>query len=100
MQGRFRLNEGSDFRAVFNWPDGSGGNLDLTGYTVSAYKPTGLPGTDWITVAVTSASVGEITIDVPWTDAITAGTTLEFRVRVTDGSGFDDTTNQLQIYYQ
>jgi hypothetical protein len=35
MSDQFSLNWGSDFTVQFNWPDGAGGNANLTGYAVS-----------------------------------------------------------------
>jgi len=91
----FNINKGSDLTFSFNWPDGAGGNADLTGYTVSIYDETAnLIGN--ITAVLTTPNVGLITVTLEWVDAITVGVLESFSVKILLGS-LDVTTNKLWI---
>jgi len=99
MSDTFKVNKGSDFSASFNWPNGSGGNADLTGYTVAIYDAsTALTG--FITATLTTANVGLITVAITWSETFTTGRDMSFRVKITSPGGVDTTTNELFVLIQ
>jgi hypothetical protein len=99
MSDTFTPNLGSDLTFAFNWSDGAGGNADLTGFTADATDLSpGFEAAD-ITVSLTDAAEGEITVSVPWAaDRMSEGT--YFRVRITSADGERTTTNRLWIAYR
>ena len=98
LRDTFLINWGSDLTAVFNWPDGSGGDADLTGWTVDAIDVhPALVG--FLTVTLTDPPTGEITISVQWDDTMPYGRVMRFRVRISLG-GQEATTNRLWVKVQ
>lgn len=95
---QFTVNKGSDLTFQFNWPDGAGGNMDLTGYVVDLYDVSDKIRSD-STAVLTDATTGLITVSIPWVDTIFAGTEQSFRVRITLGDT-TTTTSQMKVIYQ
>jgi hypothetical protein len=98
MSDTFYVNRGTDLIFSFNWPDGAGGNANLTGFTVSAF------GADpylepYLTVTLANPATGLINGRVEWNNSFPESGPLGFRVRVTQGSN-DTTTNLLKVVYQ
>jgi hypothetical protein len=92
----FILHRGSDFRESLIWPDGNGGAANLTGFTVDA---TDVQADLQALLQVTSPmlSSGVINFGFDWVPTIKDGRRMYFRLRVTDPTGFDQTTNRLWI---
>jgi hypothetical protein len=92
----FILHAGSDFREQIVWPDGRGGAANLVGSTVAA---TDVETSLAPLLLVTSPDLANGVIDFgfEWTATIKTGKRMHFRLRVTDASGHDDTTNRLWI---
>jgi hypothetical protein len=99
MSDQFSLNWGSDFTVQFNWPDGAGGNANLTGYAVSLIDLHPALAGQLTATLVTPAS-GLIRLDLPWSDTLPRGRTASFRLRVTSPGGVDATTNLLWFAIQ
>lgn len=112
---QFEINRGSDLSFAFNWPDGAGGNADLTGYTVDIVFPqatvtSALSTTQTIDVtspapstalevsaALTTPSSGLITVTMQWNDALPLGNISSFRVRITAPDTTTTTTNEMRV---
>ena len=97
MSDTFYVNKGTDLTFSFNWPNGSGGNADLTGFTVSGYdveyylEP-------YLTLTLTNPSQGLITGRIEWNEALPEGRYVYFRVRIKQGEE-DVTTNRIWVQY-
>ena len=92
----FVVNWGSDLRVPFNWPNGAGGNANLTGYTLSVIDVhPSLVGR--VSATITDFPTGAILIALDWADTIERGRIGYFRLRVTSGAGIDATTNALWV---
>ena len=93
----FEVNAGTDLSFSIPWPDGAGGNADLSGYTLSVIdlhpSLTGL-----VTVTSADLSTGIVVVRVEWADATPVKTLLHFLVQVTLGAD-DTSTNRLKVYY-
>lgn len=96
MSDTIVINYGSDLNFTFNWPDGGGGNADLTGYTVALTDLSHAWLSDYVTSEVTDEGVGLITIDLQWHDKMPMGRVMHFRIAISQ-SGYDITTNRLWI---
>lgn len=98
MTDTFYVNRGTDLNFSFNWPDGAGGNADLTGFTVAAFdvNPRLAP---YLTITLTDPLEGLITGRVEWNDSLPANGSADFRIRITQGSN-DTSTNLLKVVYQ
>ncbi len=96
MSDTFEINRGSDLEFTLNWPDGAGGNADLTGYTVDLFDVSA-NAVSFLTATLTTAATGLITVNFQWDDSIENGKTIYFRVRIVLGT-LDQTTNKLWIY--
>jgi len=96
LSDTFQLNEGSDFVASFNWPNGAGGNADLTGCAVSLVDTHNILDTR-MTATLSVPGTGKIDLFLPWDPILPLGKWLHFRVRVTTPAGIDSTTNRLWI---
>lgn len=94
----FRVNRGSDLEFKLNWPNGIGGNLDLTDYTVDGYEvdPALVPV---LTLTITDAATGLITGRVEWDENLPEYQEMGFRIRIRKGT-LDTTTNLLKVAYQ
>ena len=93
MAAVFRLNKGTDFRATLNWPNGSGGNADLTGATVEIYDaPTTLDG---LTATLSDPPTGLITLGMKWNGLLPLKQTASFRIKVATAGGTEETTNEI-----
>ena len=91
-------NEGTLVSFSFNWPDGAGGNADLTGYTVDAYQVDSV-FSGFVTVSLSDAANGLISASVAWDESfIDAADGKGFRVRITTG-GVATTTNKIKLNY-
>ena len=95
----FLLNWGSDLRKQFNWPNGAGGNADLTGYALSVIDAHSSISAALTAVIVTLAT-GLIEIRLDWVDTIPRGRVAFFRLRITSGAGIDASTNALWLDVQ
>jgi hypothetical protein len=95
----FVLNWGSDLRTQFNWPDGAGGNANLTDCTVSLIDVHASLASA-LTAALTTPATGLISLALDWVDTIPRGRVANFRVRVTTAGGIDTTTNHLWLDVQ
>ena len=98
MNDTFYVNRGTDLNFSFNWPDGNGGNANLTGYTVSAMdvNPRLVP---YLTVTLTDPPTGLISGRIEWNDSLPANGSVEFRIKITQGVN-DTSTNLLKVVYQ
>ena len=97
MSSTFPVNKGSDLEFSFNWPDGSGGNANLTGYTAEAFGVNSLLFAN-TTVTLTTPATGLITVHIEWSDLINTQSPLGFRVKISLGT-VDKTTNELFVVY-
>lgn len=100
MSNILTINAGTDFTATMSWPDGAGGNADLTGFTASAFMPDGLARTDWVDVSITDAATGEITITIDWADDLPEGKLLSFYPRIEDAQGNGTSTTKVWVKIQ
>lgn len=92
----FLLNWGSDLRKQFNWPNGAGGNANLTGFTLSVIDVhPQLVGA--VSAVILTPATGLIEIRVDWADTIPRSRTSNFRLKITSGAGIDDATNALWL---
>lgn len=98
MSDTFIVNRGTDLTFSFNWPNGSGGNADLTGFTVSAFEVHPLLAPH-LTLTLTTPATGLISGRVEWADTLPMGRVASFRVRITQGAN-DTTTNPLWVDYK
>lgn len=98
MSNKFELNRGSDLTTTFNWPDGAGGNADLTGYTVTIFEPAPALA-DYITATITDEATGLISIRVEWSDTFKTGQLMRFRVQISLGTE-QQSTNELGVVYK
>lgn len=94
----FEVNKGSDLEFQFNWPNGSGGNFNLTGYTVDGY------GVDpelvsRITITSPTPTDGLIRCVIQWDENIPLHRPLGFRIRITQGTR-NITTNEMKVIYK
>jgi len=93
----FEVNTGSDLSFSVPWPDGAGGNADLTGYSLEIIdlhpSLTGL-----VTATSADLSTGVVVVRVEWADATPVKTLLHFRVQVSLGAE-QQSTNRLKVYY-
>jgi len=91
----FSLNKGSDLAFSFNWPDGAGGNADLTGYQVDLYDvSSNLEGS--LSVELSDPSEGLISVDMQWGEELSVHDRGSFRIRIKLGD-LDVTTNELVV---
>ena len=94
----FTINKGSDLSFEFNWPDGAGSNLDLTGYAVDIYNVTA-KFESYFTTTILDAATGLIGVNMQWDEAMEQQRRISFRIRIRR-DGFDQTTNRLRISVQ
>lgn len=93
MAAIFKLNKGTDFRCNFPWPDGAGGALNLTGYTVAIVEASAaLVG---LTATAPAPAIGVVVLAMDYPAGLPKGRTTSFRVRITAPDGTDTTTNEL-----
>lgn len=94
----YQLNLGSTGTLAFNWPDGAGGNANLTGWTTDVFDiSTSLVGK--VTPLIVTPATGSITIKINadptlsllWNDNY-------FRFRITPPSGANDAKTLERIY--
>jgi hypothetical protein len=97
MSDTYPVNKGSDLEFSFNWPDGSGGNANLTGYTAVAFDVNALISAN-TTVTLTTPSTGLITVRIEWSDLIKTQSPLGFRVQISLGT-VQKSTNELFVVY-
>ena len=94
----FEVNRGSDLDFSFNWPNGLGGNLNLTGYTVDAYEAhPALQGL--LSLRLTTPEQGLITGLIDWNENLPSEQQMSFRIRITN-AGRSLTTNLLKVVYK
>lgn len=95
MSARFDINAGSDLSFAFNWPDGAGGNANLTGYTVSIFRPDlAIRGT--LTATLTDPMPGLIICNFQWSDQYTSGEELSFAVQISSGA-YQSATDRITV---
>ena len=94
----FLVNRGSDLEFRFNWPDGTGGNLNLTDYVIDGYEvdPDLKPH---LTLEIESATGGLIRGLVNWDESMPSYREMGFRIRITKGE-LNTTTNILKVSYR
>jgi len=97
-QNTYLVNKGTDLNFTFNWPDGAGGNADLTGYTVAAYDVDSAISS-LLTVTLTTANVGLITVSLQWDETLSIGVEYKFRIKSTL-SALDVSTNEFIVWYR
>lgn len=94
----FNVNWGSDLQFDIPWPNGAGGNADLTGWTVSLLDVsddiTGL-----VTVESPDLSTGVITVRLEWSSLLLKSRTYRFRVQISK-DGEDQSTNLMRVIYR
>jgi hypothetical protein len=97
MSDSLVINAGSDLNLTFTWPSGvAGQGANLTSYTVDLVDVSAhLVGL--LSVALTNAAQGEITITLTWADTIPLGRSSYFRVRLIAPDGTRTTLNLLFI---
>lgn len=97
--GVFEINYGSDLEFDIPWPDGAGGVVDLTGWTVSLLDVTAEISA--LTTAVKSATPadGKITVRVEWSADLLKNTPYNFRVKISK-DGDDQSTNLMRVVYK
>lgn len=95
MSDTFTLNRGSDLSFQFNWPNGIGGNANLTGYTISGFEVHPTLASN-LTLNIQSPSTGLITGLINWANNMPSGRVMSFRIKLTLGET-DITTNQIWI---
>ena len=97
MSDSLIINAGSDLDLTFTWPSGvAGQGANLTGYTVDLFEASAhLVGL--LSVALTNAAQGEITITLTWADTIPLGRSSYFRFRLIAPDGTRTTPNLLFI---
>lgn len=94
----FYANRGSDLEFSMNWPNGIGGNLDLTGYTVDGYEVD--PAiVDALELTITNPVQGLIDGKIVWNENLPSETEMRFRIRVTNAER-KITTNLLKVVYK
>jgi len=96
----FHVNRGSDLTFSFAWPDGAGGNADLTAFTASIFEPSPFIA-DAITATLVDGPTGQIQVRIEW--ELISNTKVDehsFRVRIDDGAGEQQSTNKLTVRYQ
>ena len=94
----FLVNWGSDWSKEFNWPDGAGGNANLTGYTadvVQLHSALISTPTNRISFALITPATGLVRLTLVWDDNIPTGRVAFFRPRLISGSVVRITTNAL-----
>lgn len=94
----FEVNKGSDLEFQFNWPNGTGGNFNLTGYVVDGYgvDPVLVP---LLAITVPTPADGLIRCVIQWDEAIPLYRPLGFRIRISEGNR-NITTNELKVVYK
>ena len=95
----FLVNWGSDLRKQFNWPNGAGGNANLTGFTLTVIDVHPLLVGAVSAVIITQAT-GLVEIRVDWADTIPRGRVAYFRLKITSGAGIDESTNAMWLDVQ
>lgn len=94
------VNKGSGLVYQFNWPDGAGGNANLSGYTVDAYEPA-TEIASFLAITLVTPAVGLIQVQVSWDASLAADDLdLTFRVRINPPSGQPQTTNLQRVVYE
>lgn len=93
----FEVFAGSDLPFSFNWPDGAGGNADLTGYTVSKYRVNAAIDAN-TTVTLTNPATGEISVRIEWDESYSLGEHYEFRVLISIGTD-QRSTEEMRVIY-
>lgn len=96
--GIFKINYGTDLTFDFAWPDGAGGVVDLTDWTVNL-----LDVTETLTGFVTatksdSPETGVIVVRVEWSSELYKDKNYNFRVQISK-DGEDQSTNMLRVIY-
>jgi hypothetical protein len=97
MSDSLVINAGSDMNLTFTWPsEVAGQGANLTSYTVDLVDVSAhLVGL--LSVALTNAAQGEITITLTWADTIPLGRSSYFRIRLIAPDGTRTTLNLLFI---
>lgn len=94
------INAGSDFLFPITWPDGAGGNANLSNYDVELYE-VHASLTGQLTVNFVDASAGTINVLYRWTPDMPKDGGATFRVRLVPKTGFPNllkmATNKLAI---
>lgn len=82
MANSLTVNKGSDLTFSLVWPDENGDPINLTGYTADFFElhPALI---DNLTVDISDAAGGELTISMNWVNGMPYGNVMFFRVRIT-----------------
>tara|TARA_R110002074_G_scaffold182358_1_gene347210 strand:- start:15 stop:332 length:318 start_codon:yes stop_codon:yes gene_type:complete len=97
--GLFELNYGSDLVFKIPWPDGDGGVIDLTDWTVNVIDIT-----EAISGLITATkdndpTTGNVNVRLEWSPDLDKHTPYDFRIQLTKG-GDDVSTNLLRLIYR
>lgn len=96
MSDEFILNKGSFLNFSFNWPNGSGGNANLSGYSVTSFDVhEDLVGL--LSLSLTTPATGLITGLITWNSKFLLGKNLYFRIKIISPSNVPTTTNKLWV---
>ncbi len=95
MSAIFNINAGSDLQFTFNWPNGAGGNANLTGYTAVAFRPD-LTILGNLTVTLTDPATGLITCIMQWDDRYAEGDEFSFAVQISNGT-YQNATDRITV---
>lgn len=95
MKDTFIINRGSDLVFQFNWKDGDGENVDLTGYTLFL-RDVSASFIPYLTAGITTPEEGLISGRVEWDNSIEKGRVHHFRIGIRQGTN-DYTTNLVWV---
>lgn len=96
--GVFEINYGSDLAFDIPWPDGAGGTLDLTGWTISLIDVTTAIA-ELVTATSATPASGVIRVDLQWAAALKSNTPYDFRVQI-GKDGAEQSTNLMRVIYR
>ena len=96
--GIFEMNWGSDLQFDIPWPDGNGGVVDLTDWSVHVIDVTS-DISELITASKSETPTdGTITVRLEWSVSLQKRTPYDFRIQISRG-GDDVSTNLLRVIY-
>lgn len=97
--GVFEVNYGSDLEFDIPWPDGAGGVVDLTDWTVGLIDVTAEISALITATKSATPTDGVITVRLEWSGDLSKNTAYNFRVQISKG-GEDVSTNLLRVIYR
>lgn len=86
MTNTVTINRGSDLSFYMIWPDGNGGAMDLTGWSVDVYEPSDDIAA-FLTVDITDKTAGRIDGVMQWDEGMPKPKLMpmSFRLRIRKG---------------